>query len=80
MYFRSDSRSTASRFTLRRRVWFGSTGHRDAAVRLIVQGGGAVSFTGFAQEENGRSVALRVDYGNFSMWIGEILSAEPMLS
>lgn len=35
-----------------------------------VVGGAAVPVSGQNQEENARSLAIRVDYGNFSMWLG----------
>lgn len=35
-----------------------------------VQGGAFVDPTASAQEENSRSIALRLDYGLFSMWLG----------
>jgi beta-lactamase superfamily II metal-dependent hydrolase len=46
-----------------------------AAVRCIavdghVQGGAFVDPVTSAQEENSRSIALRLDYGQFSMWLG----------
>lgn len=35
-----------------------------------VVGGTVVNLSGTAQEENSRSLAMRVDYGDFSMWVG----------
>ncbi|MEM7201979.1 MAG: MBL fold metallo-hydrolase [Planctomycetota bacterium] len=35
-----------------------------------IAGGGSVSVAGSQQEENARSVVVRLDYGDFSMWIG----------
>lgn len=40
------------------------------AVNGQVTGGTTVDPTTSAQEENSRSVALRLDYGNFQMWFG----------
>lgn len=47
----------------------------DVTVRCVcvngqVAGGGGLDPTGATQEENARSIALRLDYGSFSMWIG----------
>lgn len=46
-----------------------------ASVRCIaangdIWGGGRVDTTASAQEENSRSMVLRLDYGDFSMWLG----------
>jgi len=46
-----------------------------ATVRCVakdghIQGGGFVDPVPSAQEENSRSIALRLDYGLFSMWLG----------
>ncbi len=43
---------------------------RVIAVDGRVVGGTTVPVTGTSQEENSRSIALRIDYGRFSMWIG----------
>jgi beta-lactamase superfamily II metal-dependent hydrolase len=43
---------------------------RCIAVDGHVEGGAFVDPTPSAQEENSRSVALRLDYGMFSMWLG----------
>jgi len=43
---------------------------RCVAVNGQVDGGGGLNPTGATQEENARSVAVRLDYGDFSMWIG----------
>jgi len=43
---------------------------RCVAVDGHVQGGAFVDPIASAQEENSRSVALRLDYGMFSMWLG----------
>jgi hypothetical protein len=37
---------------------------------LFIMGGAFVDPTASAQEENSRSLALRLDYGQFSMWLG----------
>lgn len=43
---------------------------RCIALNGNVLGGAFVDPTASAQEENSRSVALRLDYGQFSMWLG----------
>lgn len=43
---------------------------RCIAVNGNVQGGTFVDPVPSAQEENSRSIALRLDYGQFSMWLG----------
>jgi len=43
---------------------------RCVAVNGVVDGGGGADPVVSAQEENSRSVALRLEYRNFSMWIG----------
>ena len=43
---------------------------RCVAVNGLVLGGAFVDPTQSAQEENSRSVALRLEYGQFSMWLG----------
>jgi competence protein ComEC len=43
---------------------------RCIAVNGQIDGGAFVDPTGATQEENGRSVALRLDYGQFSIWLG----------
>jgi beta-lactamase superfamily II metal-dependent hydrolase len=43
---------------------------RCVAVNGQVAGGGGLDPTGSNQEENARSMALRLDYGAFSMWFG----------
>lgn len=43
---------------------------RCIAMNGYVVGGGGFDPVGTAQEENSRSLALRLDYGNFSMWFG----------
>lgn len=40
------------------------------AVDGRIRGGGSVPVTGKTQEENARSLVLRLDYGDFSMWFG----------
>jgi beta-lactamase superfamily II metal-dependent hydrolase len=40
------------------------------AANGMVMGGASVPVAGATQEENGRSVVLRLDYGDFSMWLG----------
>jgi len=40
------------------------------AANGFIAGGGFVDPTASAQEENSRSLALRLDYGMFSMWLG----------
>ncbi len=43
---------------------------RCIAVNGVVAGGGGADPTASAQEENSRSIALRLEYRNFSMWLG----------
>ena len=43
---------------------------RVLALNGQVQGGATVTVKGTQQEENARSIAMRLDYGDFSMWIG----------
>jgi beta-lactamase superfamily II metal-dependent hydrolase len=43
---------------------------RCVAVNGLIAGGGFVDPTTSAQEENSRSVALKLEYGLFSMWLG----------
>lgn len=43
---------------------------RVLALNGTVLGQGSVSLSGTNQQENGRSIAIRVEYGDFSMWLG----------
>ena len=43
---------------------------RVLAVNGSVVGGTNVPVSGTSQEENSRSIALRIEYGRFSMWLG----------
>lgn len=63
--------------TRRRQVVLGSTIQlgggvtaRVLAVNGAVDGGTFVNVTNQTQEENARSIALRIEYGDFSMWLG----------
>ncbi len=40
------------------------------AVNGQIKGGDSVPVVGTAQEENSRSLTLRIDYGQFSLWLG----------
>ena len=70
------SRYLAAAGTRRRLPTLGSTIQlgggvtiRVVAMNGFIAGGGSVPVSGATQEENGRSMALRLEYGDFSMWL-----------